>query len=180
MFLLLSNCKLADRVGEELRKRPRVVVDCHGDNIQATPMVGDHWRFRHDFLKITLYNLCKWAGLPVQMEVVNLFSRHIPQVELARIERHRQKQGLIPDFLIKSTAGGEINSVLHKLKVISISQSRYKPSWDERAVDRRAGSLHEEYVGKARRADQLFGGMTGDRVGPVEAKLLRQVSQSIG
>ena len=71
------------RVGEIIRGR--VTVDKHGDNIQSTVLPGDHWRKRHDELKVLLYKLCMWAGLPVDMEVFNLFSRFIPQEGLARI-----------------------------------------------------------------------------------------------
>ena len=106
------------------------------------------------------------------MEVFNLFSRFIPQQGLARIESHRQRQGLIPDLKIVIPVGGQPRSVLHEIKVISCSQSRYKPSWEERAVDKRAGVLHQEYLVKARTADQLYVGTNVGVVGPVERKLL--------
>ena len=73
---------------------------------------------------MTIFNLLKWAGIPERMEAVNMFSRYIPQAELARFEGLRQKQGLIPDFLIALKAGGQPHSVLHELNVTSISQSR--------------------------------------------------------
>ena len=139
--------------------RGRVTVDKFGDNIQSTSLPGDHWRKRHDQLKILLYRLCMWAGLPAVMEVFNLFSRHIPQEGLARIDSNRQKQGMIPDLKIVLPVGGQLRPVLHELKVISCSQSRYRPSWTVRAVDRRAGMLHQEYVDKARSADQVYGGV---------------------
>lgn len=41
-----------------------------------------------------------------------------------------------------------------------------------RAVDRRADQLHSEYIGKAKRADQQFGGTEKGEVGRVERKLL--------
>ena len=42
----------------------------------------------------------------------------------------------------------------------------------ERGVDRRAEQIHNEYVGKARKADQQFGGTPVGEVGRVERKLL--------
>ena len=78
----------------------RVVVDKYGDNVQATNIPGDHWRKRHDMVKLLLYQLCLWAGLPVEMEVFNLFSRHIPQEALARVDKQRQRQAMVPDFKI--------------------------------------------------------------------------------
>ena len=70
---------VTERLGVELKGRPKVVVETHGDNVQATPLPGDHWRSRHDLIKLTLFNLCRWAGLPCEVEVFNLFSRFIPQ-----------------------------------------------------------------------------------------------------
>ena len=49
--------------------------------------------------------------------------------------------------------------------------SRYKPTWKERAVDKRAEQLHNEYVEKARKADQLYGGVEPGQVGGVEQRL---------
>ena len=79
---------------------------------------------------------------------------------------------MVPDFKISLTTGGETRQVLHELKCISSSQSRHKPSWEERGVDRRADQLHQEYLNKARKADQDFGGTEPGTVGGVERKLL--------
>ena len=106
---------------------------------------GDHWRTRHDQVKLTLYNLCNWAGLPVEMEVFNLFSRLIPQQGLARIEKGRQRQGMVPDFKIVIPEAGQTRPVLHELKVVSFGKTRYKPGWKDRAVDVRAAELHMKY-----------------------------------
>ena len=102
----------------------------------------------------------------------NLFSRFIPQDSLARFESNRQCQALTPDFKIVFQVGGQYRSVLHELKIISSSQTRYKPSWNERAVDKRVGDLHQEYLNKARAVDQQYVGIKPGSVGPVENKLL--------
>ena len=99
---------LSGRVGEPIRGQGgRALIDKHGDNIQATNISGDHFRKRHDYVKMTLFNLCKWAGLVVETEVYNLFSRLIPQEGLARYERNRQRQAIIPDLRIVQTVGRE-------------------------------------------------------------------------
>ena len=157
-------------VGETVKGSRK--VDIYGDNIQAAALPGDHWRQRHDMIKHVLYRLCLWAGLPCELEVFNLFSRHIPQAGLSRIEKARDRQGMVPDFKISLAIGGETRQVLHELKIISSNQSRYKPSWQERGVDRRAGQLHQEYVSKARKADQDYGGVQQGTMGAVERKLL--------
>ena len=38
-------------------------IDKYGDNIQSTCLKGDHWRQRHDQIKIAIYRLCMWAGI---------------------------------------------------------------------------------------------------------------------
>ena len=106
------------------------------------------------------------------MEVFNLFSRLSPQAGLSRIESQRQRQGVVPDLKINLSVGGQVRPVLHEIKVISCSQSRYSPTSTERAVDQRAANLHQEYVQKARAADQKYGGTEPGTVGPVEQNLL--------
>ena len=68
--------------------------------------------------------------------------------------------------------GNQPKAVLHEIKIISCSQSRYKASWRERAVDKRAEQLHQEYVAKARKADRKHLGVREGDIGPVEGKLL--------
>ena len=110
-------------------------MDDFGDTVQATNVQGDHWRGRHDQVKMTLYNLCKWAGLPVVVEVFNLFSGHIPQQGLARVDQGRQRQAMVPDFKIVIPFAGQTKPMLHELKVISFGKTRYKPGCQKRAVD---------------------------------------------
>ena len=175
--LCLPSTACMDRVGEVIKGQ--VVVEMHGDNIQSTSLPGDHWRKRHDQMKLLIYRLCMWSGLPADMEVFNLFSRYISQEGLARIHSHRQ--GLNPDLRIAIQVGDQPRPVLHELKVFNCSQSRYKPSWRDRAVDRRAEALHQEYVDKARRVDSQYGGTAPGTVGPVEEKLLSfERVQSLG
>ena len=167
--LCLPSPACVGRVGEIVKGRK--VIDMYGDQVQAAPLPGDHWRQRHDQLKHVLHRLCMWAGLPCELEVFNIFSRHIPQQGLSRIDRHRDRQGMVPDMRISLTIGGVSRQVLHEIKCISSSQSRYRPSWTERGVDKRADQLHQEYVMKARRADQEYGGVAQGEVGGVERKL---------
>ena len=58
--------------------------------------------------------------------------------------------------------------MLKEIKVISVSQTRYQPTWEERGVDQ----LHNEYVNKAKRVDMLNCETQPGQVGPIEAKLL--------
>ena len=69
----------------------RVTVGEYGDNIQATALPGDHWRRRHNFILQLLHRMCRWAGLPAEMEVFNFFSGLLRQEGLSRLEQHQQR-----------------------------------------------------------------------------------------
>ena len=147
-------------------------MDIYGDRVQAAVLLGDHWRTRHDGLKMTLFHLCKWGGVPVRCEVFNMFSSCIPQEGLSRLEKGRKRQGLVPDFQLQLPSGrGVTESVLAELKVISSCPTRYNPRHQVRAVDKRASELTKEYGRKARTVDRVFGGVPEGLVGLVERKL---------
>jgi hypothetical protein len=88
------------------------------------------------------------------------------------MDKQRQRQAMVPDVKISLTMGVVTSPVLHELKVIRSNQTRYKPSWKERGVYKRSSLLHDEYVGKAKKADQQHCGTPQDQIGRVEAKLL--------
>ena len=174
------------RVGEVVKGR--VLIDEYGDNIQATVLAGDHYRTRHDALKHHVSDACRWAGMGCEVEVHNLFSGLIQQQGLSRAEKARQYQGIVPDLRIKMPGvgrgqgegapglpagglAGQASSVLHEVKVISSSRTRYNPAWRKRAVDVRADQLQGEYVAKARAADRRQDAPEAG-VGRVEQKLL--------
>ena len=132
------------RVGEVVRGR--VLVDEYGDNVQATALPGDHFRTRHNALLHHLNSACQWAGLPCQLEVHNLFAGVMHQPGLSRAEQARQYQGLVPYMRITMPGvgyegggvgapglpagglAGQSSAVLHELKVISCSSTRYRPT----------------------------------------------------
>ena len=87
-----------EREGETIRDN--IKIDKYGDKIQATCVEGDHFRRRHDSLVILTHQMCLWAGVACEMEVYNLFQGAICQAGLSRLERHQQRQGLVPDLRI--------------------------------------------------------------------------------
>ena len=123
-------------------------------------MKGDGLRKRHDAMKMCIQGLFKWAAIPVVCEVFNLFADCIPQAGLARIERGRRRQGLVPDFKLRGEGG--TGDILCELKIMSASKSRYprnpQPRDGLRAVDRRADGLTEDYATKAREVDWQYCG----------------------
>ena len=95
-------------------------------------------------MKNFIFRKLRAAGVPTECEVFNLFARELPQEGLARIERGRTRQAMVPDFKISiPEAGGRNEQRLFELKVISSCPTRYarNPRPDDRAVDRRAKLL---------------------------------------
>ena len=162
-------CK--DRIGCSVGKR---TVDIFGDNIMAAALPGDHWRTRHDKMKMTINSLCTWARLPATCEVWGLFAHLIPNEALSRIEGGRKRQGLVPDFRLEmpSTTGGTTYR-LAELKLISCCDTWYKPSTsgNVRGTERRATGLQTEYSRKARKVDQDLLQISNGEKGPVERRL---------
>ena len=81
LALCMPSPACQERVGEKVGKS---VVDVFGDNIMSAALPGDHWRKRHDTIKMALNILCSWARLPATVEVWGLFpfdtGRSIEQV----------------------------------------------------------------------------------------------------
>ena len=135
--LCLPSPACSGRVGEPIRGR--VTIDEYGDNIQATALPGDHWRTRHNAMLHHLHSACLWAGLPVQLEVHNLFSGVMQQQGLSRVEVARQYQGIVPDMritlpgvrgggerlgapgLAAGGLAGQQSSILHELAVALVT-----------------------------------------------------------
>ena len=55
-----------------------------------------------------IHRACMWAEVPTEMDVFNLFSGHVRQEGLSRLERAKQRQSLVPDLRIavQPQAGG--------------------------------------------------------------------------
>ena len=105
-------------------------------------------------------------------EVFGLFSNLIPQEGLNRLERGRQRQGMVPDFMLEvASPTGARSNRLAEVKVLNCCLSRYPFGDRRKAVDRRSGLLQGEYRRKAREADRVYGGHDPDSAGPVERKL---------
>ena len=66
----------------------------------------------------------------------------------------------------------KVELVLPIASLISCSKTRYKPNSPKRAVDARADLLPQEYLNKAKAADQKYNQVQQGTVGPVERKLL--------
>ena len=169
--LCLPSPACRDRVGESIG---RARVDQYGDQVMAAQLAGDTWRIRHDSIKTEINRLLMWCSMPSTCEVFGLFSHLIPQEGLNRLERGRERQGMVPDFLIEvpCETGGKTRR-LAELKVINCCPTRYPLGDRSKAVEKRASLLPNEYRRKARDADRLYGGHANEVSGPVERKLLQ-------
>ena len=147
-------------------------VDIFGDSIMSEILPGDHWRIRHDKVKMAIHSLCVWARLPVTVEVWGLFSHLIPAEALTRMERGRKRQAIVPDFRLEmpSPTGGS-SPQLAELKIISCCETWYPAGGRVRGTDKRAGGLQTEYRKKAKKVDQEVLGQGGEVRGPVERRL---------
>ena len=172
--LCLPSPACRSRLGAKVGKKR---VDLYGDNIQAAALPGDHWRTRHDSVKMTLNSLFNWARLPATCEVWNLFSHLIPGDALTRLESGRKRQALVPDFRLQLPSlygGGETEHQLAELKLISCCDTWYKlsPRSTVRATDKRAQGLQQEYRRKAQKVDEsLPTHRSNGGKGPVEQRL---------
>ena len=127
------------------------MVDLYGDKVMVTPLSGDSWRIRHDMVKTELNRLFMWSSIPATCEVFGLFSHLIPQEGLSRLERGRERRGMVPDFMMKlpNQTCGVVNR-LAELKVLNCCPSRYSPRDKVKAVDKRARLLQDEYPERPR------------------------------
>ena len=160
-------CK--ERLGEKVGKK---CVDLYGDNVVSEVLPGDHWRIRHDSIKMTINSVCQWARVPSTVEVWGLFSHLIPSQALSRIDSGRARQGLVPDFRLQlPLKTGNSQASLAELKIISCCDTWYKPSAGSRVrgTDKRAEGLQSDYRTKAKNIDRDILGAQSR--GPVERRL---------
>ena len=169
LLLCMPSPACQDRVGAPVG---RSTVDPFGDRIMSEILPGDHWRTRHDRIKMAIYSLCIWARVPVTAEVWGLFSHLIPADALTRMERGRKRQALVPDFRLELPCPSEgTKTQLAELKVISCCKSWYSPGSEVRGTDKRAQQLPGDYRRKAKKVDQEILGVDKAVRGPVERKL---------
>ena len=165
MILCLPSPVCRDLVGERVGSGK---VDQFGDSILCQSLPGDGWRTRHDRIKQEIMGMMGWSGMVATCEVWGLFKHLVPQNRQGSEEVNKQRQVMIPDFRIQlSSQTGQSEARLAELK-FTCGRDHYKPGVRQRefkrAVDRRAGTLMEEYRGKADTMDQLLGEEGGGRV----------------
>ena len=122
---------------EVINGRGMKKIDKHGNNIQYTCLQGDHWRrLRHDQIKLVIYRLLcglasLWRWRFSTCSLVSILSRDWPESTETGSDS--------PWFLIFGPL------YPGKADRDRDSKTRYKPTMEDRAVDKRAGQLHREY-----------------------------------
>ena len=125
LLLCMPSPACRERVGFKIGAHT-ARVDIYGDKVMSTPLPGDHWRTRHDTTKMEIASLCAYAKVEHTAEVFGLFSHLIPQEALNRYERGRKRQGIVPDFRLKTAnTQGASGFQLAELKLISCCETRY-------------------------------------------------------
>ena len=159
---------VGQRVGKE-----GAVVDSFGWSVLCARLPFDTWRQRHDSFKVGLESMLYEARIPTEVEVYGRFSHLIPTMAHDLNEAlhfYREKQGLVPDFLLKMEGGQQgMRDTLAELKFISAGLTYYNSK--EKQVDIRAKGLQQEYVRKCRNIDRKYCGVGQDEVGPLEKHL---------
>ena len=73
-------------------------MDKFDDNVMTQVLPGDHWRTKHDKIKMKINSMCSWARVPTTVEVWGLFSHLIPARDMSKFESGRARQSLVPEF----------------------------------------------------------------------------------
>ena len=167
MNLLTCSNIIGQKIGKE-----NAVVDSHGFSVMCAHLPFDSWRQRHDLFKLSLETMLYEARIVTEVEVYGRFSHLIPTLANNTDEAlhfYREKQGLVPDFLLKMESPSGLKDTLAELKFISAGLTYYNS--EDKQVDVRARSLQQEYVRKCRDIDKKYCGASPNTIGPLEQHL---------
>ena len=170
LLALPSNaCSSVRNLGQPIGQR---FVDLYGREVLLATLPGGSWTRRHDRVKACLSSLAVYCGLGFVCEPYSLFSAHLQQRPLNRIQAHQARQALRPDFLFHlKSVEGDVEQVIADVKTVSLgNKSLYKPGYGgDKAVALRASQLQGEYRRGALKVDRELGHEDG--AGPTIRKL---------
>ena len=133
LCLLLSlpsnSCRDLRNLGKPIGDR---FVDLYGCQVLCATLPGGSWTRRHDRVKSRLSSLAVYCGQGFVCEPYSLFSAHLRQQPLHRLQAHQACQALRPDFLFHLPGtGGEMEQVIADVKTISLGNRKfYKPGME--------------------------------------------------
>ena len=170
LLSLPSNaCKSVRNLGQPIGNR---FVDIYGCEVLCATLPGVSWTRRHDRVKACLSSLAVYCGLSFVSEPYSLFSAHLQQRPLNRMQVHQALQALRPDFLFQlPSTTGDAEQVIADVKTISLgNKSVYRPGCGgDKAMTLRAAQLPGEYRRGALKVDREMG--YPDGAGPTLRKL---------
>ena len=165
--------KRGERIGSS-----RDVLDAYGCRLTTAKLPGDGWRTQHDALKWRLAQDLGEMHARASTEVYGLFAGCLPPAARRQVDGmpRRQRQGIVPDFVVYAPWDGPEQPFLLELKTLHHGRTTYPASSSGAAsrcaaVARRARALPGEYLSKARRLDSRLCGTPEGVVGPVERQL---------
>ena len=157
-------------VGQMVAGKP---LDKFGEVLMCSALPFDSWRIRHNTIQATIESLVNESGVIANSEPYGLFSPLIPTAATSDggdLQSTRDRQGLIPDFLITFPAEhGAASNNLAELKCISAGLTWYQSK--QKAVDQRAKQIPNSYKNKARKIDNKYHNTAPGQVGPLEQRL---------
>ena len=116
-------------------------------------------------MKSVLGSLAVYCGVSFVCEPYALFSAHLQQRPLHRLQAHQARQALRPDFLFHlPDMTGEMEQVIADVKTVSLgNKTFYKPGYGgNKAVQLRAAQLPGEYRRAAMAVDRELGFQDGE------------------
>ena len=145
-----------------------------GDHVMCSKLPFDSWRHRYDDCIVALVERANYSGVEEKAEVFGFFRDLIParaMGEVGKLEMVRQRQGCVPDRALRlPTIQGQTTRHLSKQKFISSGSSRYPRGCGDKAVDRRARALPEEYRARFSTIDRQYHGVIRGQIGPLKER----------
>ena len=114
-----NHCHFSDKLGQPIGKR-------HVDLWGAPTLPGGSWTQRHNRVKCALSFLAVYCGVTFVCEPYAVFSAHLPQRPLHRLQGHEARQALRPDFLLHlRSATGDMEQLIADVKTVSFGNKTF-------------------------------------------------------
>ena len=168
----VESSQCAAHVGARLGPRRRGVLDKFGSNLLTTCFPGDWWRKRHDWTKWEIAHWLSYCSVDYTCEPLNLFLACINQQAAFHDQSLRQKQSIIPDFMVRFFPKPQ---GLEELKFTAAKADFNRTTVLTRCggVEHRAVKVEPQYFTKAVNTDRVSNNWDRDQngPGPVEIRL---------
>ena len=101
-------------------------VDLWGAEFLCATLPSGSWTQRHNRVKCALSSLAVYCGVTFVCEPYAVFSAHLPQRPLHRLQGHEARQALRPDFLLYfRSATGNMEQLIADVKTVSFGNKTF-------------------------------------------------------